>query len=216
MTTAAIIIAVIILFALLRFGVAAEYSADGFTLTAHAGPLIIRLLPGRERPGAAERKARRKARKMKKSAASKKKKEKRKVEMPGGLKAYLDMLPPIKNALGRIRRKLLIKKLTIHYTAAGGDSAATAMMFGAANAVFGTTAPLLENNFRVKRRDLRVCADFQTQEQKIYLHAAVSIAVWESVYIVLALFPILMSLMKRKPVNIDRKEETQNGQAPDK
>ena len=214
MITAAVIIAIITLFLLLRFGVSAEYGADGFTVSATAGPFRILLYPRKEKPGAAEKKARRKARKAEKAGG--KKKEKPKTKMPGGLQTYLDMLPPVKDMLGRIRRRLLIKKLTVHYTAAGSDAATTALTFGGANAAFGALAPLLENSFRVKRRDFRAAADFTGTEQKIYVHAAISLAVWELFYIVFALLPIVMSLLRQKPDTKAGKEVIKHGQAPDK
>ena len=224
MITAAVILAIITLILLLRIGLSAEYGADGFIVSATAGPFRTLLHPRKEKPGAAERKALRKARKAKK--AGDKKKEKPKKQMPGGLRAYLDMLPPAKNMLSRLRRRLLIKKLTIHYTAAGGDAATTALTFGGANAVFGALAPLLENNFRVKRRDFRAATDFTGAEQKIYVHAVISIAVWELLYIIFALFPIITSLLKPKPKQIPipegkpeakaGKDEKKHGQAPDK
>ena len=214
MITAAVILAIIILFLLLRFGVSAEYGADGFTVSAKAGPLMILLYPRKEKPGAAEKKALRKARKAEKTGEIK---EKPKTKMPGGLQTYLDMLPPVKDMLGRIRRRLLIKKLTIHYTAAGSDAATTALTFGGANAVFGALAPLLENSFRVKRRDFRAAADFTGTEQKIYLHAAISIAVWELFYVVFALYPIIAGFLKPKPkpaVKPGTKPEARPGTKP--
>ena len=185
---------------LLRFGVAAEYGADGFIVTAHVGPLRLRVYPKKEKPGAAEKKAKRKARKADK-AKSKKDKEKPKEQIPGGLKTYLDMLPPVKNMLGRLHRRLLIKKLTIRFTAAGGDAATTALTSGAANAAFSAITPVLENSFRIRKRDFRATADFSGTEMKIYVHAAISMAVWESLYIVFALLPLVISLLKSKPEN---------------
>jgi len=237
MTALAIILAVIVFFMLLRFGVAAEYGDEGLYVTAIIGPFRLRIFPKKEKPGADERKARRKARKQEKPK-KKKKKEEPKKQMPGDLRTYLDLLPPIKNMLGRIRRRLLIKRLAIYYSAAGTDAATTALIFGAANAVLGAMAPILDNSFRIKRRDFRTNADFTSAGQKIYVHAAISMAVWESVYVVFALLPILTGLLQSKQgarardkdrANerdtdrvkhidkvSDRKEDIEYGKAPDK
>jgi len=203
MTALAIILSIIVFFMLLRFGVAVEYGDEGFIVSARVGPFRLRIFPKKEKPGAAGRKARRKARKQGKSK-KKKKKEEPKKQMPGSLREYLDMLPPVKNMLSRIRRRLLIKRLAIYYTAAGTDAATTALTFGAANAVMGAMAPILENSFRIKRRDFRTNADFTSAEQKIYVHATISMAVWESIYIVFALLPILTGLLKSGPGTKDR------------
>jgi len=214
MITVAIILTVIILFLLLRLGVAAEYGDDGLIVTALAGPFRIRAYPREEKPGAAEKKALRKARKAEK-ARGKEKKEKPKKQMPGGLRTYLDMLPPVGNMLGRIRRRLLIKKLTIHYVAAGADASTTALTFGGANAVFGALTPILENTFRIKRREFSAGVDFLGTEQKIYVHAVISLAVWEAFYIVFALLPILTNLLKQKPAAKATNQIPNNANTPE-
>jgi len=196
MLALAIVFAVILILALLRFGASAEYSSDGFTVVAHVGPLSFRVLPGKEKP-------------VKKVKAKKEPKPKEKEKKPGSLKDFLNMLPAIKNTLSRLRRRLLIKRLTIHFTAAGEDAAATALSYGAANAVFGAITPILENNLRIRRRDFQAFADFQAVEQGIYVNAAISIAVWEVVYIALALLPILRISSASK--TNDRKVGKENG-----
>jgi len=210
MITLAIVLAILVLFALLRFGVSAEYSADGFAVAARVGPISVSLFPRKEKPGKAKKKAPKKPKKKKKA------KEKPKKAQAGGLDALLAMIPPIKNALGRIKRRLLIKKLTVYYTSGGSDPAMTGLYSGAANATFGALAPILDNNFRVKRRDLRAQADFITGEQAVYVNAAISLAVWEAVYIALALLPILLGGLKKKKATTERKEDIEDGKAPDK
>ena len=111
--------------------------------------------------------------------------------MPGSLKEITDMLPALKETLSRIRRKLLIKRLAIHYTAGGADPSDIAMAFGAANAGLSTILPLLEDNFKIRRRDFRTLADFESDQHKIYINAAASIAVWEALYVIFALLPLL-------------------------
>ena len=212
MITAAIIIAIFVLIALLRFGVDAEYSADGPVVKAKAGPFSILLFPRKPKPDKAGKEERRKAKKKKK----KKKKEKPKKKKPGGLQMLLDMLPPVRKALSRIRRRLLINKLTIYYTAGGDDPAMTALSFGAANAVFDAMAPVLENSFRIRRRDFRAIADFQSGEQAVYVNAAISLAVWEALYIAFALLPVIIGGLKGPTVSTERKEEKKDGKAPDK
>ena len=204
MITAAIVIAILLILAFLRFGVAAEFSAEGLSVSAKAGPLSIRVLPPKEKSEKQMRKAELKA---ERKAQKKKKKKAKAVKKPGGLKAFFEMLPAIKKTLGRLRRRLLIKKLTIHYVAAGEDPAKTALMFGAAWAVFGAITPVLENSFRIKRRDLSASADFVTGEQTIYVNAAVSLAVWEAVYIAIAILPVFM----KKSTPTDRKEVKKDG-----
>ena len=199
MLVLAIILAVLILIALLRFGVTVKYGEDGLTVTARAGILSLRVYPKKEKRTPTKRKAERLAQKAKKKkekkaekkAEKKKKKKEQEKTSPGKLEMLKTLLPAIKNVLGRIRRRLLIKKLIFWYTAAGKDPMTTALTFGAANAAFEIISPILEKNFRVKHRDLRATADFNATEQKIYLNASISLSLWEAIYIVLALLPLL-------------------------
>jgi len=207
MLALAIVIAVLILLAFLRFGASAEYGADGFLVAARVGPFSFTVFPVKEEaPEKAEKKALKRARKKTKVREKAKEKPARKMA-PGALTHFLDMIPPVMKTLGRVKRRLLIKKLTIHYTAGGDDPVTTAMAYGAANAVFGAIVPALENNFRIRKRDLRAFADFQSVEQKIYVSAAFSIAVWEAVYIAAAMLPVIRSVLKIWTVTKDRKED---------
>lgn len=180
MTTLCIILAVIVLIALLRFCVTAEYSAGGIEVRVKVGPFSVFTFPGEEK------------------SDRKKKKDKTKEKKPGGAKAFLEMLPSIKESLLRLRRKLFVKRLTIHFTAAGKDPAAAALSFGAVNAAFGAVTPVFENNFRIRRRDFQAFADFDRDQPSIYVNAVLSVAVWEAVYVLIALLPILKSNAKRE------------------
>jgi len=199
MIVLAVVLAVLILIALLRIGVTAEYNADGFFLTAHAGLLSIRLFPGDQKP-----KVKKRVRKAPK------------IKMPGKLKPFLDMIAAAKISLERMRRKLLIKELTIHFTAAGDDPAMTAIMYGAANAVFSSLTPLLENSFRIRKRDLVTFADFLAPEHTVYFNAVISMAVWEAAYTGIVLLPpsarLIKSMIVRKDRR-DRKEGKEHGKA---
>jgi len=215
MIAIAIVIAILVLLALLRLGVSVEYSEDGLTVILRAGPLRLRAYPRFEKPEKARKKAARRAKKVKKE---KKKPEKKR---PGGLEGFLEILRVAKTMLGRLRRRLLIKHLTIHFTAASEDPSKTALMFGGANAVIGAIMPALEHNFRIRRRDLRTSADFNASAPGIYVYAAISLAVWEAAYIAAALLPLLVGAKtdrqtdnkgkSDKPEKRDRKDVQSNG-----
>jgi len=212
MMALAITVTALVLIALLRFGLIIEYSEAGFQAWAKAGFLKLRISD-----------------KDKEKKPKKEKKEKDFKEMlPGSLSEFMDMLRAVSNALGRLKRRLLIKQLTLHYTAAGNNPANTAILFGAANAVFGAIEPVLERNFRIKHRDLGAAADFITEEQGIYAKINISIAVWEVFYVLFALLPVFTAAFKSKPntksekmqqkssiSKNDRKDVQINGKSPD-
>ena len=211
MLALAITITALLLVALLRFGLIVEYDEAGFHMWVKVG--FLRFHVHEER---------------KKKIKTKQKEVKVKEMMPGRLSEFMDMLRAVSNSLSRLKRRLLIKQLTLHFTAAGNDPAKTAILFGAANAVFGTIEPVLERNFRIKRRDFGASADFITEEQRIYAKIIISIAVWEVFYVVFALFPIITAAFKSRPdtksikmqqkssiSKNNRKDGENNGKSPD-
>ena len=187
MIAAAIVLAVVLLIAMLRIGVIAEYGEIDDTdqgdirVYAVAGLLKLRIYP-------------RKKTENKKPANQKAKENTFKA---GRLVDLKNQLPAINTLLARLRRKLLINEMTIHYMAAGEDPAAAALWFGGANIGYGFLTALLENNFRIKKRDFRASVSFDKTEPYIYARARFSLAVWEAVYVASALIRALMRGDKR-------------------
>jgi hypothetical protein len=55
----------------------------------------------------------------------------------------------------------------------------------------------LENNFRIKKRDMRAAVDFEAEKPYLYVRVKLSLAVWEAVYV---LYNLLVSMAgKRNP-----------------
>lgn len=189
MLIAAIIIGVLTLLAFLRIGVVAEYGAPenaattetaalaGFVVDAFLGPVRLRLYPV----------IKKKKQKKRKHKETQKNKPGEEVTKAGRFVELKKQLPAVNTLLGRLKRKLLIKELTVYFMAAGEDPAAAALWFGGANIGYGLLVPLLENNFRVKKRDLRTSVSFEHSEPYIYVCARLSLAVWEAVYVAFAL-----------------------------
>jgi len=223
MLALAIVLAIIVLIALLRFGAIIEYSEAGFDVWIKAGFLRIKTV-------GEDVKNRKKIRELRKKARKKLKKNiKRdntylKAMIPGSMDEFWTTLRAVSNVLNRFKRRLLIKELTLYYLSAGEDPANTALQFGAANAVFEAIMPDIKRNFRVRHLDLRAGFDFTSEQQKIYAKANLSIAVWEVFYAIFALFPIIVNIFKKAPKRssrsasapktgkIDRKDGENNGE----
>jgi len=207
MLALAITLSVIVLIALLRLGIIVEYSQDGFQVWIKVGFFKHRII----------------GEGVKKKVRDKKPKESKKsIDIkPGSLNEFMDMFKAVLNMLGRLKRRLLIKQLTLYYTSAGEDPAMTALKFGSANAVFGMIVPGLKRNFRIRRLDLKTWFDFIDNKQGIYAKIAVSIAVWEIFYILFALFPVISSVFKTpkdkeaKKSDKVRKDGDENGESTD-
>ena len=217
MLALAITLAVVLLIALLRFGVIVEYNDEGFLIWVKAGFLKFRLLEE-------EKKKRLKRLKQKKKKVVKYKKDLIKDFTPGSLQEFISGLKNIGNMLKRIRKRLLIKELTLYYTSAGEDPANVALQFGAANAAIETIVPMIKRNFRIRRLDLKTAVDFESLKPGIYAKASISIAVWEVFYIISALLPMITSaLFKKRPEKTSKinkndikegKDGKNNGQSP--
>ena len=201
MITIAVILAILVALALLRFGVVALYGENGLFVAVRIGPVSLRILPARKRNlKKARKRDLKKARKAKekKDKAKKRTKTKPEMERPGRLDMFFTLLSAVKTALGRLNKRLLINELTVHYTSGGPDPYRTAMSYGAASAVFAAAQPAIDSIFRIKRSDLRVKADFESGKQQVYVKARASLAVWEAVYITFALLPAIIK-MRGKP-----------------
>jgi hypothetical protein len=170
MIVLAVIIAVLLLICFVRLGAVVEYGEEGITAVASVGPLRIRLLPR-----GVKRKTEKKKKGKEQAAGA--------AVKAGRLESLKNQLPSLNRALARLKRRLLINELTIHYMAAVTDPAQTALYFGGASAGYGIILPLLENNFRIKKRDLRAAVNFEATEPYIFIRAKLTLAVWEAIYV---------------------------------
>ena len=172
------LISVLILLALLRYGLIVEYSNGGYEIWFRIG--FIKILS----TGEGTLKAR-----------IKKKLKEMKLER---FEEFLEVIKAVLKAFGRLRRRLRINQLTVYYTSASDDPSEAAIEFGAANAIIGAIVPVLEKYFRIKHRDLRVRADFKATAPEIYVKVDVSLSTWEVFYILFALFSIEPALAERR------------------
>ncbi len=187
-----IVLGVLLLIALLRVGVSAEYGEDGLTARAYVGPVPITLYSSQPRKPKKEKP------KKKKKAKKEKEAEEPAAEKPGKLAELKKMLPAIKKALSRLRRRLLVNELTVYFIAAGSvDPAKAAMSFGYASIGYGVIEPILDKAFKIRKRDLRTAVNFVADEPYIYVKIRLSLAVWEVLTIAAALSGLLLSSMKR-------------------
>ena len=218
MTTIAIIIAVLLFVLFFRFGLAVAYSDAGLVVKARVGPFSLRAYPRKE---PSERKKRRqklrrmrKAEKPKRERRRKEKKRKPEEEEPGSLESFITIFAAVKNVMGRVRRRLLIKRLILHYVSASEDPMKTALAYGGLSAAQNGVVHALDASFRIRKRELTASADFENSKPRIYVNAAISIAVWESLYIFFAILPAI-GAMKRVSGKTAGKDGHDNGKTPD-
>ena len=163
------ILGIFLLILPLRMGVMAQYSQDGPLVYALAGPVRVKVYP---RPEKGPRK------KEKKKEKSPKAPDEEKPEKGGAvdkLKAGLSIIGPI---MERVRRRLVISELTLHYTVVTDDAAKTAFLFGGAHVAVSQILPMLRYHFRVKKQDVQIGADFDSGADRIFVRVKIVISVW--------------------------------------
>ena len=203
-----IIVLVLFLISLIRLGGQVRYSEDGLLVRLIAGPLRITLYPAKP-----------KEKKPKKEKKPTQKKGKKPDEQPGEekpepkggmLKLFMEMLPVIGEAAGALKRKLRIDDLTVHLTWATDDPAKTALGFGRANAILGMIWPVFDHNFKVKKHDLGVAADFDQSRPTVYCNAALTMTVGQLVAFGLRFGIKLLVIWSRNRKGPAKKQEVQS------
>lgn len=78
-------------------------------------------------------------------------------------------------ALGKLRRLILIEKLKIHANIACDDPAKTAMAYGSAAAAVNVLLPELECKIRIRKTDIYVISAFDKSETEVEFGITVSV-----------------------------------------
>lgn len=128
---------------------------------AGLGPVSLRIFPLKKAKKAKPKKEKAQAAEKKKEEKPKKPKKKLKPEI------ICDFLRLGVEALGTMRRRLVIRDLTCHLKVAGSDAAATALLYGRVAAAVSALYPVFERNLRIKKTDIAVDADFEGTKMDI-------------------------------------------------
>lgn len=128
-------------------------------------------------------------------------------KLPGGKLSDLnDLIRLGLRMLGRALRTIRIDDLDATVNIAGKDPFSTAMMYGSAAAGCGIILPVLENNFKIKKKQIRVNADFESHETTATLCARMSVAVWQIVRLGVVFLWQFMKLKQQKEPEMGKKK----------
>lgn len=148
-----ILAALLVLLCLIRVGVQAEMSGGSAAVDVRVFLFHIRVFPGKEKKKKAEKKTEKPA------------KEKKKVPKPtlADIREAAGMLwPPLKRALARTRRGILVKPLVLCVTLGGAeDPAKTAQLYGQLQAAIWNGMPVLEKLLDIRDPSIHVGMDFE-------------------------------------------------------
>ena len=148
------VLLVIVIILLIPVGAEAEYDRPGATVWLRIGGIRKILYPRPPKPEG-----------------------EKKPKKGGTLQLIMQLIPVGIEALGRFKRGLIIKKLTLWFCFGGDDPAKVAMSFGGASAGAGMIVPLLQRNFRIKEMDVQNGVDFTSDETTVYAHADIRIRI---------------------------------------
>lgn len=164
------ILIVLFLLSCIRLGGRAKYGEDGFYFHVFVGPFKIKLFP------ASSRENKRKPKdpsKTKKVAAQEEKEENK----PGTVSRVISMLPTLAETAGGLKRRIRIDYLALEIIWGAQDAASAAINYGKANAAFGIIWPLLDNNFKVKKCDVKIDVNYNVITPKLTADASLSITI---------------------------------------
>lgn len=174
-----ITLGILVLLAILPLGAAVKYNADGFFLSVIAGPVRIPILPGKKKDPDVEKKKKeeKKAKKAEKSnkKPAKTENEPKKKEKGGPITDFLPIVKTALQLLNSFRKKLRIKRLDLKLIMAADDPCDLAVNYGKANAAMGNLLPLLEQCFVIKKRDIEIECDFESNQTVILARADLTI-----------------------------------------
>lgn len=98
-----------------------------------------------------------------------------KIEKGGSLRDFLPLMQLALDFLGDLRRKIRVDKLYTYIVLAGDDPCDLAVNYGRANAALGALIPHLERLFVIKKRDVKIDCDFETEHSFITADLQVTI-----------------------------------------
>ena len=192
-----IILLALLLLGLLPVGIEAEAAGQSALLRVKIGPVGLRLYPA---PPQKKKAPRRRGKKLEpeEEAPAEETRGRR-----GGLGLGPRDLPELwrllRRLLGRFRRSLCIRELTVHLVLGGADGGGAVLVYGWANALRSTLSPAFHRAFRVRREDVQLAVDFELEEPVWELRLAVSIRIGQIVWIVAASgFEALFWLLRRR------------------
>lgn len=168
------------------------------------GPVSLRLFPLKKK---AERPKKEKTQAAETKSQPKKKK-------PAGQKltwdTVCDYIRLALEALGAMRRRLVIRNLTCHVKVAVKDAAATALLYGRVAAGVSALYPVMERSLRVKKTDIAVDADFEGE--KLDILADVTIAACPMRMLIAAVILLIRFLkIRRKSKQQDQPIQEKGG-----
>ena len=177
-----IVLLVLTVLLLVPLGIDGGYSGEKLILRVRIGFLSIRIFPSSEKHAQP---------KIKKKKVKKRKLKPQRLENAPEKKkrTFIDYKALVKmglKTLGRLRKKLHVDYLRLHYIFATDNPFDTALGFGLSSAALGAIMPLVDEAFVIDERDIGTSFDFISDRPAFDCWITLTIHVWEVFYIALA------------------------------
>lgn len=179
--TAAIITAIVLFLILtIRVGISAEYSDDGFSAVLNVAFIKMTIYPTKKKAADHTQSKNKKATENTENETKNKK--------GGLLPKFWGILELAQNTLSRLRKKLLIDRLIIHYTSGSDDPFDAVMAYGYTAAGINAIYPAFTNIFKIKESEFFTSVDFTLTQPVIYVNIRLSLSVFAILYIAIFFF----------------------------
>ncbi len=136
---------------------------------AGLGPVSLRVFPLKQKKSKPKKEKTQAA--DKKEQAPKPKKPKKKLT----LEIICDFIKLGVEALGTLKRQLVLSNLTVHLKVGSKDAANTAILYGRVAAAVSSLYPILERNLRIKKTDIAVDADFESDKMEVLVDVQLAV-----------------------------------------
>ncbi|MCI5843780.1 MAG: hypothetical protein MR004_09075 [Clostridiales bacterium] len=195
----------------MKIGVRLVYDAAQLRVWLQLGPVMLQVYPEKDAKSNADKKRKN----VKKNAPDKGTEKASKLNMTAEAVFSLlkELLPPLLDVLGRVRRGIRVRCLSLHLVISDPNPAEAARRYGMVNTVLWPLLAVIENTVSVERRTVRIELDFAAQQSRVEGELFLTMRLLHGAAIVLAdglrcLKPLLRFWKKTKPEkNQQQKQE---------
>ena len=178
-------------------GINGRYSEGEIVLIARVGPFKTGLLP---------KNSKKRHKKEKKTGSGKKAKK------PADKKLISAVLKLVPKTMKRLKQRLNIDLLRIHWTAAARDPFDAAVQYGRVFEAEALIAPLVGRYLNVKKWDLKTDISFERSEPVISVELATTLRIWAILYIAVVFGADFIRIKNRlRKESAQKEKENRNG-----